>query len=125
MKGLTPQELVEITAFVQKHHTFAYVPDADRINGEYGYSIKYIDACYDSRQGDYWAVKFRGFGTITFSTNSFLHSNGASVKYTTMYDWIMTFLKYEWKPEGKRFDFMHSKEEGPLHNSFPNGVMEA
>lgn len=125
MKGLTPQQLVEITAFIQKHHKFSYVPEQDRINGQHGYSIKYIDACYDSRQGDYWAVSFRGFGTTTFTTNAFRFNDTATVPYTTLYDWIMAFLNYEWKAEGKVYDFMHDKDEGPLHNSLPNGILEA
>lgn len=126
MKGLSPQQLVEITEFIQRHHEFAYVPDADRINGEMGYCIKYIDACYDSRQGDYWAVTFRGMGKIIFTTNAFgiFNEKPKDCKFVDLYDWIMAFLRYEWKTKGKAYNFMSGEKEGPLHNSFPNGAIE-
>ncbi len=118
MKGLTPQQLLEITEFVQKHHKFAYVREEDRINGELGYCIKYIDACYDSRQGDYWAVTFRGAGKIIFTTNAWgvFNEKPTDCKFNNLYEWIMAFLKYEWEPKGK--------DGKPLHNSFPNGIIE-
>ncbi len=126
MKGLTPQQLVEITEFIQKHHSFLYVLDENRINGEYGYGIKYIDACYDSRQGDYWAITFRGSGKIRFGTNIFaLGGRPEDFTYTSLFDWIMAFLNYEWKQGDKRYDdFMNGDTEGPLQNSFPNGEIE-
>lgn len=121
MKGLTPQQLIDITAFIQKHHKFGLVRDEDQYNGKMGYCIKYIDACYDSREGDYWSVAFRGMGRICFHTNAFLIDE---LPFTNLYDWVMAFLKYEWEPHGKKFDFMHGEKEGPLHNSFPNGILE-
>ena len=36
----------------------------------------------------------------------------------------MAFLKYEWVPEGKEFEFMFGEEKIKLSNSFPNGVLE-
>lgn len=121
MKGLTPSELVTITDFIQKHHKFGYVHEENQIKGNLGYSIKYIDACYDSRQADYWAISFRGFGKIIFTTNAFglFNEKPKGFTYTTLYDWIMAFLNYEWEPEGKAFDFMNGENNKPLHNSFP------
>lgn len=127
MKGLTPQQLVEITEFAQKHHTFAYVREENRYQGHEGYCIKYIDACYDSRQGDYWALSFRGMGKIIFTTNAFLADKPKDFTFTTLYEWIMAFLKYEWEPKGKTFEFMSAAANGegkPLQNCFPNGEIE-
>lgn len=125
MKGLTPRQLLEITEFVQKHHRFGYVHLENRYEGHDGYSIKYIDACYDSRQGDYWAVSFRGLGLIRFTTNAFVMAEKpAEFTYTSLYDWIMAFLKYEWTHEDPKYSFMWAEREGPLHNSFPNGEIE-
>ncbi len=127
MKGLTPKELLEVTEFVQKHHAFAYVREENRYNGHEGYCIKYIDACYDSRQGDYWAVSFRGMGKIIFTTNAFLFDKPKYFQFNSLYEWIMAFLKYEWEPKGKTFSFMYSNANGkgkPLVNSFPNGEIE-
>lgn len=118
MKGLTPQQLVEITEFIQRHHNFGYVRDEDRYQGHEGWCIKYIDATYDSLEGDYWAISFRGMGEIFFSTNCGLRIT-TDFPYNNLFDWIMAFLKYEWEPKGKRFDFMHGEKEGPLHNPFP------
>ena len=119
MQGLTPSQLSEVSEFVQKHHKFGYVREDDRYTGHEGYCIKYIDACYDSRQADFWAITFRGCGRINFSTNS-----QYTKPYTTLFDWIMGFLKYEWLQEGKRYDHMSEKSEALLVNSFPNGEIE-
>lgn len=128
MKGLTPQQLLEITLFVQKHHKFGYVPDEDKYEGHEGWCIKYIDATYDSRQGDYWAISFRGMGKIFFTTNAFnpvFSPQPKDFKFDNLYDWIMAFLKYEWEPKGRTYNFMHGEKEGALHNPFPNGKIEA
>ena len=126
MKGLTPQQLVEITEFIQKHHKFGWIPEEDRINGEIGYCIKYIDACYDSIQGDYWAITFRGDGSVCFRTNMGLSSDTKALRmpFSTLYDWIMAFLKYEWKQDPKLYGWRIGPNTEPLHNSFPNGFIE-
>lgn len=125
MKGLTPAQLIEITEFIQKHHKFGYVREEDRYNGELGYCIKYIDACYDSRYGDYWVVSLRGSGMIRFTTNAFvLGDKPKDFPFHSLFEWIMAFLRYEWKQGDKRYNFMSDEKEGPLHNSFPNGTIE-
>lgn len=126
MKGLTPNQLIEITEFIQKHHKFPYVQKKDQIDNNQGYCIKYIDACYDSRQGDYWAITFRGLGKIIFSTNSFgiFEKKPEDFKFTNLYDWIMAFLNYKWKPNEKHYNFMSGEQNVSLHNSFPNGIIE-
>ncbi len=118
MKGLSSHELTNITEFIQKHHKFGHILLENRINDELGYCIKYIDVCYDSRQSDYWSISFRGgYNDITFSTNSFLFGEKPKgFEYMSLYDWIMAFLKYEWKPEGKEYHFMGGKREGKLNN---------
>lgn len=89
MKGLTPLQLVEITEFVQKHHHFGYVHKENQLPGmEYGYCIKYIDACYDSRMGDYWSISFRGMGKINFNTN-----NCYFKQFDNMHELVMSYLK--------------------------------
>lgn len=122
MTGLSPQQLIEVTTFIQKHHKFGYVKDADKYEGHEGYCIKYIDACYDSRQGDYWSISFRGMGKINFNTNAFAVVFGPEkpkdFNYASLYDWIMDFLMYKWVPKAKVFDFM-SGDQKMLEN-FPS-----
>lgn len=118
MKGLTPQQLIDITNFIQKHHEFGYVMQENRIKGNLGYGIKYIDPCYDSRIGDFWCITFRGFGSISFSTNVFLLSDKKpeSFPFTNLYDWIMAYLNYEWEPKGKEWKFMAKDSNYFLEN---------
>ena len=125
MQGLSVEQLVKITNFIQKHHKFGYVKEEDQIKGELGYHIKYIDACYDSRQNDYWSITFRGFGSINFNTNAFRWDGKPNdFIYTSLYEWITAFLNYDWKQGDKTYDFMNKEKEGPLHNNFPNGILE-
>lgn len=107
MKGMKSSEYVEIVNFVQKHHKFAlYLNDQERDevkklypNLEHGFNIKYIDSCYDSRFVDVWSVSFRGMGrNVCFHTNINL-----PLEYTTLFDWIMAYLKGEWKPTDVEF----------------------
>ena len=90
MKGITPQQLLEITAFVQKHHRFG-TPEEPLPNCEYGLCIKYIDTIYDSREGDVWSIGFRGMGNnVKFNTN-----NGYFKQFDNLYDLVMAYLKVE------------------------------
>lgn len=101
MKGLTTQQFKEVQEFVQKYHAFADI-SADRSEfpkmDKYGFSIKYIDSCYDTRQRDVWSVKFRGYYNICFNTNQFgiLNPKPKYFKYDNLFDWIMDWLKGEW-----------------------------
>ncbi len=61
MKPLTLEQFTEIVNFVQEHHRFSmYIPHEKRaerkanfpkLNEMCGFGIKYIDSCYDSRDG--------------------------------------------------------------------------
>ncbi len=96
MKGLQPSQLEEIRAFVQEHHQFGYVPKAKLVT-KYSFGIKYIDACYDSRDQTYWCVSLRGMGNnVTFRTNQWaLLGPPKQWKYDNLYDLIMAYLKDE------------------------------
>ena len=103
MKGMKSTEFVEMINFIQKHHKFALCLSGADVTerqalypemGEYGFNIKYIDSCYDSRFADIWSVSFRGMGRkVCFHTNINL-----PLLYTTLFDWVMAYLKGEWKP---------------------------
>jgi hypothetical protein len=113
MRGLTPEQFVEILAFVQKHHRFAlYIPPDERREERKklfpklpvmnGFGIKYVDCIYDSRGGDIWAVSFRfGNAIIRFSTNHFTALSPAPKgwKYDNLYDWCMAYLTGEFVPK--------------------------
>jgi len=98
MRGLTPEQYIEILAFIQEHHRFGWVEKEKRVT-EYPFNIKYVDACYDSRGKDIWSLSMRP-PNIRFTTN---HFNGLSLppdgwKYNNLYDWIMDYLTGKWEP---------------------------
>jgi hypothetical protein len=104
MKGLSLEQFKEVVEFVQKYHSFGILlPDVVRKKlkekypnfPEYGYTIKYIDSCYDSRFRNIWNVTFRGLGkTINFSVNHFvLKETPKDWKYDNLFDLIMDYLK--------------------------------
>lgn len=68
------------------------------------YGIKYIDACYDSRDQTYWYIAFRPMD-ICFRTNHFnaISPPPKSWKYNRLYDLTMAFLKGEFKPKSEFF----------------------
>lgn len=108
MKGLTPQQYIEVLDFIQKYHNFAHCPSDEFTDKakelypnieEYGFNIKYIDSIYDTRFGDIWSISFRGFKYIRFSTNHFnelLNPKPNSFKFDSLYDWVMAYLKGDW-----------------------------
>lgn len=106
LEGISMQQFAKIVEFVQEHHHFGHVPLRERIlksdnNLKDCFHIKYIDNIYDTRTAEIWSIGFRGLGIdIRFSTNHFvLHDNKPDdFKYTNLFDWIMAFLKGEWKP---------------------------
>lgn len=106
LKGMTPQQFVEILDFVQKHHSFAkWLPEPEREKelkefpniSEYGKNIKYTTCSYDSRFKDIWSVTFRGFGAWCFSCNSVMDQ--PEFPYEDLYSWVMAYLKGEWDNE--------------------------
>ena len=121
MKSLTLEQYVEIVKFSQKYHAFAsykteeegkeiskLYPKLDR----FGFGIKYIDSCYDSRgegydypndQGSIWSITFRqGRWGIRFSCNHFqtiINPEPKQWKYDNLYDLCMDYLKGEFIPK--------------------------
>lgn len=108
IKGMSIDEFKAIVDFVQKHHYFAkWLTDEEieieKVNypklSEYGYDIKYVDSCYDTRTGDVWSVTFRGIGNdIRFATNSFIGKE-VQLPYNSLHEWILAYLKGEWNDE--------------------------
>lgn len=108
MKGMKSTDFVEMVNFVQKYHKFAlWMKDEDKVEAqklypnldEYGFNIKYIDSCYDSRFKDVWSVSFRGMGhKVIFHTNTDLE-----LPYDTLFDWVMAYLKKDWKPTEEEY----------------------
>lgn len=100
MKGMTIQQFTQIMEFAQKNHPFGGVHDGKiPLTGQH--HIKYIDSTYDSRTQTIWNVSFRGLGTnLRFRNNHFMSLDKVpdDFKFTTLHDWIMAYLKGEWKP---------------------------
>ncbi len=97
MKGLTSLEYIEIVNFIQKYHAFGNI-SIDRSEypemGKYGYNIKYIDMCYDTRTSCIWSISFRGLS----HNESFRTNDPKEVSYDTLFNWVMAYLKGEYKP---------------------------
>lgn len=116
MKGMKSTEFVEMVNFIQKYHKFALcLSDTDKIErlalypniSEYSFNIKYIDSCYDSRFADVWSVSFRGLGRkVCFHTNTNL-----PLLYTTLFEWVMAYLKGDWKPTDVEFKAIQINEK--------------
>ena len=112
LKGMTIDQFKLIVAFVQDHHAFAKWKSREEREiesrkfpslPEYGFNIKYIDCCYDTRDSDVWMVKFRGGigADLAFSTNHFnaLSQPPENFTYTSLFNWVMGYLKGEWDDE--------------------------
>lgn len=111
MEALTVKEYSDLVGFVQTYHKFAgYVSKYDFAevqkvypNMPRGLGIKYIDCCYDSRDGKIWSVSFRGFTNIRFSSNQFAGIAPSVVKpkgfnYKRLFDLIFDYLIGEFEP---------------------------
>jgi hypothetical protein len=108
LQGMTVDQLCEVMKFVETHHKFAkWISDEERKIekatypkiSEHGLNIKYVDAILDTRTNDVWSVTFRGFEKLCFATNSFINIKPKNFPFTTLYDWVMAFLKEEWRDE--------------------------
>lgn len=118
MRPLTPKEFFEVMKFVQNYHRFAYWPADDEwekilstypLMPHHGLSIKYIDSCYDSRDGSVWSISFRGMGgNVRFSANhfNFMNEKPKSWKYESLYELIMAYLTGQFVPK-EEFYFDH------------------
>jgi hypothetical protein len=113
-KGVKPQQIITIYDFIQKYHRFALcLNDVEVIEmkklypniGEHGFNIKYIDTVYDSRFSNIWSVSFRGLGCdVCFNTNTDL-----KLPYENLFDWIMDYLKGDWKPSNEQYESMSKR----------------
>lgn len=114
MKGMKPSEYNEVLGFIYKYHRFGrYLHDDELAEAkklypnldQFGFNIKYVDNCFDSRFGDIWSVSFRGINKVTFHTNTDLE-----LPYETLFDWIKAYLKKEWIPTKKERESIDSEE---------------
>jgi len=123
LKGMTIQQYAEILQFVQENHRFSlrFFPGEDddlikrrkkdypKLPETHGYSLKYVDSCYDSRTNTIWRVCFRqGAEGWEFSTNMIVNNSpilDLSVE-TSLFDVCMKFLRGEL---GYANDFFISK----------------
>jgi hypothetical protein len=91
MEGMTLQQYAEILSFVRDNHRFGSSNSKNELPVKY--FIKYVDNCFDMRTLKVWYVSFRSFGQkYAFATNSFVTKD-----YENLYDWVMAFLKGEFK----------------------------
>lgn len=101
MRPLTFEEYKLILEFIDRHHRFGHVRMEDRLLvgvERFHLNIKYIDVCYDTRCRGIWSISFRNGGMhVRFTSNHFnsIHPAGANWKYTSLYEWVMDFLKGE------------------------------
>ncbi len=115
MKGMKSTDFVEMINFINKYHAFAlWLSDTEKAEAqklypnldEYGFNIKYVDSCYDSRFKDVWSVSFRGMGRkVIFHTN-----NNLELPYDTLFDWVMAYLKKEWNPTEEQYKSIRTSE---------------
>ena len=95
MRGVSPEQYVEILQFIMKNCKFGYNPNRKYPNGPQ--MIKYVDCTWDSRFDDIWSITFRGDG-ITLATNHYTGDDTSKFPYDNLYDWCMAYLKGEWVP---------------------------
>lgn len=68
----------------------------------YAKEIEQFNSIYDTRDACVWLISFRGMGhNVRFATNTIgaLTSEKVSdaVPFDNLYDWVMAYLKREWK----------------------------
>ena len=99
MKDLTHEQVIEINKFVQKYHSFIYIPEEERLDkNKMVFKIKYVDTIYDTRTQSYWCIKFRGLGNDRiFTTQSHIIQEQNASHYESLYDWVMDFLNYKFE----------------------------
>lgn len=69
----------------------------------YSKEIEQFNSIYDTRDKNIWLISFRGMGHhVRFATNSIVSAFSKkelidAVPYDNLYDWVMAYLKREWK----------------------------
>lgn len=77
--------------FINKYHSFGGIDKKRK-----GKRIKYIDNTLDFRTNCIFSVTLKGMGNeIKFTTANISLRN--DVPYTSLYEWIIRYLKDEWK----------------------------
>ncbi len=69
----------------------------------YSKEVEQFNSIYDTRDGVIWLISFRGMGRhVRFATNSVISAFAKeellkAVPFDNLYDWVMAYLKREWK----------------------------
>ncbi len=100
MRGLSREEYNTILDEIEKNHSFGACDESGECK-----NIKYVDTVYDSRDKQHWVFKCRGVQKMIFNTNHFPlpHMIPKNWKFDNLFDWIMAYLKNEWKPSKSYF----------------------
>ena len=81
LKNITPSQMDEIYKEICQHHMMIR-----------GRRIKYVETCFDARQGTIWYVKLRNGGSTVgevFTTTNRFDTDGD----INLFDEVMTWLK--------------------------------
>ena len=83
----------------------------------YSKRVEQLDSVYDTRDACIWLISFRGMGNhVRFATNSIIGAFAKeellnSVPYDNLYDWVMAYLKREWKITKLTEDYIVVKDK--------------
>lgn len=78
-KGMTVQEYTELLQYIEKNHSW-------KINK--GKHVKYIDATYDFRVNEYFAIELRGFFNGSSKEFVIVNENKDKNLKEWIYDWL-------------------------------------
>lgn len=91
MKGLSIEQYSEILDLIQRRHSFMNFDPKSR-------HIKYINASYDTRFGDFWRIEIPN-SKLIFASNHFAGKElPDDWKYNNLYDLIMDYLDFKFEP---------------------------
>lgn len=98
LRGLTLNEFNDVIKTIEDEHRVHSFPKNEKCK-----FIKYVDFSYDTRSSSFWSVTLRGFGEISFRSNSLVcgEYDRHFVPYESMYDWIKNYLQGNWRPKLK------------------------
>lgn len=84
---MTPEELCQLLSYVQENNSWnkLYEVNVERNRK----AIKYVDACFDSRDGKVWHINFRDVSSGT--AKEFRIENADDLK--KVYEWLDRPLK--------------------------------
>src|SRR5690242_19106793 len=105
MQGMTVEQFKEVVEFSTRNHGFYRFSENDsdgnacEIPKDKKLNHKYIECRYDSRDAQVWIIIFYGGFSpeVAFACNHFrLESEENKFEYSTLYEWVMGYLKREW-----------------------------